>query len=210
MGLEMGLEVGLEVGAVRRKVAFLTVLGALLTSMFAGTGAVPSQGERPPQPFYQDFFSGRVTLQGQPAPAGLQLLACVGDCLNGFESEPIELEEGGRFTLLEVKPTNELLIGVPVSFYIVNEFGRIRAEQTKAFIGVYDSYTLDLTFVDSLPAPTPIPTITPTVTLTPTAVLPVPGDPGVTAIPRLAMIIGAGAFAMGGVLVLLARRRAEA
>ncbi len=192
---------------VRWEVTFLLI--ALAAIAIATLGAVPQQGERPPQPFFQDFYSGSVTLQGAPAPAGAKLIACVLDCVTGFESKSIELQSGGKYQLLEVNPSEEALIGLNVSFYLVNDFGRIRAQETTAFIGVFNFYIVDLTFSDPLPAPTPFPTVTPTTQPTPTDILPVPGDPAITAIPRLALIIGAAAVAAGAGMILLARRRIE-
>ncbi len=192
---------------MRWEVSFLLVAFALMA--IATVGAVPQQGERPPQPFFQDFYSGTVTLRGAPAPAGTKLIACVLDCETGFESKAVELQAGGAYKLLEVNPSDEALIGLPVNFYLVNDFGRIKAQETSAFIGVFDFYVVDLTFNDRLPVPTPIPTVTPTMQPTPTAILPVPGDPAITAIPRLALIIGAAAVAAGAGMVLLARRRVE-
>ena len=155
------------------------------------------------------LFSGRVSLQGAPPPVGTQLLACVDNCVTGFESQPVELEPGGEFSFLEVNPSDEALIGRQVRFYLVNQYGRIQAIETKPFVGVFDFYTVSLTFNDPMPVPTPTPTITPVPTLTPTAVLPIPGDPRVTAIPRLALIIGAAVVVAGAGLILVARRRTE-
>ncbi|PKB72881.1 MAG: hypothetical protein BZY75_04745 [SAR202 cluster bacterium Io17-Chloro-G7] len=183
----------------------LTIVVMAVTAI----GAVPQQGERPPQPFFQDFYSGTVTLQGVPAPAGTKLIGCVLDCVTGFESKPVELQAGGRYESLEVNPSDEALIGLPVSFYLVNDFGRIKAEETTDFVGVFDFYVADLTFNLPLPVPTPIPTVTPTMQPTPTAILPVPGDPAITAIPRLALIVGAVAVAAGAGMILLARRRLD-
>ena len=192
-----------------RVAAFYAVLGLILAAAFANLAAVPQQGERPPTPFFQDFFSGAITLQGKPAPTGLRLIACVNGCTTGFESEPLVIETPGQYTLLEVNPSDDALIGLRIEFYLANDFGRIKAVETRAFVGVFNIYPQDLTFNGAMPSPTPTPTITPTVTLTPTAALPVPGDPIVTVIPRLALFIGAAAVATGIVLVLLARRKVE-
>ena len=145
---------------MRWEATFLLLAFAVIA--IATVGAAPQQGERPPQPFFQDFYSGTVTLQGAPAPAGTKLIGCVLDCVTGFESKAVELQAGGTYELLEVNPLDEALIGLPVRFYLVNDFGRIIAQETTAFIGVFDFYVLDLTFNDRLPVPTPIPTATPT------------------------------------------------
>lgn len=192
---------------MRREVTFLLLAFAVMA--IATVGAVPQQGGRPPQPFFQDFYSGTVSLRGAPAPAGTKLIACVLDCVTGFESKAVELQAGGTYEFLEINPSDEALIGLPVRFYLVNEFGRIEARETAAFIGVFDFYVVELTFNDPLPAPTPIPTVTPTMRPTPTASLPVPGDPAITAIPRLALIVGAAAVAAGAGMIFLTRRGVE-
>ena len=182
---------------------------AIMVMAISTLAAVPQQGERPPQPFFQDFYSGSVTLQGAPAPAGTILIGCLVDCETRFQSKSVEIQDGGIFEMLEVNPTDQALIGLPVSFYIINEFGRIKALETADFTAIFDFHVVDLTFTDGLPAPTPIPTVTPTPQPTPTAILPVPGDPAITEIPRLALIIGATAVAVGAGMILLARRRTE-
>ena len=187
----------------------ILLLVAIAVMANAAVGAVPQQGERPPQPFFQDFYSGTVTLKGAPAPAGTRLIACVLDCVTGFESKSVELQAGGTYASLEVNPSDEALIGLPVSFYLVNDFGRIKARESTDFIGVFDFYVMDLSFDDSLPVPTPVPTMTSTPQPTPTAILPVPGDPAITAIPRLALIAGAAAAAAGAGMIFLGRRRVE-
>ena len=188
---------------MRREICFLVTILALFSSALSTLGAVPRQGERPPQPFFQDFFSGTVTVLGAPAPAGAQLIACIDDCAAGFESQPVQVGQEGSYSTLEMNPSDEALIGHTVSFYLVNEFGRIKAVETRAFVGVFNFYIVDLTFNERLPTAPLIPTVTPT------ASLPVPGDPGVTAIPRLALIVGAAAVAAGTGLLLLARHRTE-
>ena len=192
---------------MRWEVTILLVAFTVLA--IATVGAVPQQGERPPQPFFQDFYEGTVTLQGSPAPAGTKLIGCILDCENEFESQSVELQTAGRFKFLEINPSNQALIGLQIKFYLVNEFGRIKAQESRDFIGVFNTYVVDLTFKNPLPSPTPVPTATPTPQPTPTAILPVPGDPAITAIPRLALIIGAAAVTAGAGLIFLARRRIE-
>ena len=203
---------------MRRISASFRISAVLCVVALALMGAGPKQVERPPQPFFQDFISGVVTVQGAPAPAGTQLIACIDDCDNVFQSKPKTLAEGGGFELLEVNPSDENLIGHEISFHLVNDFGRIRAVETRAFVGIFDFYPTDLTFTDPLPTPpvpptpvppTPTPPTPPTPEPTPTAILPVTGDPTVTAIPRLALMVGAGAAVVGAGLLLAVRRAKE-
>ncbi len=194
---------------MRRISASFGIIAVLCVGALVFMGAGPNQIERPPQPFFQDFISGVVTVQGEPAPAGTQLIACIDDCDTVFRSKPKTLADGGSFELLEVNPSDENLIGHEISFHLVNEFGRIQAVETRAFVGIFDFYPTDLTFNDPLPTPPVPPTPTPTPEPTPTAILPVTGDPTVTEIPRLALLAGGGAAVVGAGLLLAVRRAKE-
>ena len=197
---------------VWRKTAFRAVLASLTIVLAGAIGAGPKQEGGPPQPFLPEFYSGQVLVQGAPAPAGSELFACIDDCEGVYRSAPVKVAESGSYTMLEVNPEDQGLLNRTVYFYLINEFGRIRALETTEFTGSLTGIcpdrrgtclTLDLSFADPIPAPTPTPTITPT------ASLPVPGDPGVTVIPKLALAIGAAAAAAGVLLLLVARRRVQ-
>jgi len=177
------------------------------TVAFTYLGASPRQSERPPQPFFQDFFSGIVTHQGAPPPMGTLLVACIDDCLDGFESEPSVLKPDGTFDQLEVNPGRQDLVGHTITFYLLNSFGRIKAAEERPYIGVFDFYVQNLTFDEPLPAPpatkTPMPTIWPT----PTASLPIAGDPAVNKVPRIAVTVGLIGVILGSLLLFVARRK---
>ena len=147
----------------KRPLAAATAILVLLA--LAAMLAVPARAQegRPPQPLLQDFFQGTVTVQGAPAPEGTRMVACVDQCID-FQSEVVIIGASGSYAGLEVDPTNAALIGGDVSFYIINQHGSIRADQTVAFSGVYNTYTVDLTFSSPIPdgtRPTPVPTATP-------------------------------------------------
>ena len=191
-----------------RKVSTNLILILALTAFAVSViGAGPGQIERPPQPFFQDFFSGSVTVQGSPAPAGTLLIACIDDCQDVFESEPYSLKADGTFDQLEVNPKSEDLVGHTITFYLVNTFGRIKAMEERPYIAVFDFYVQDLTFDDPMPAPSPTPAPEPTPVPTPTASLPIAGDPAVTRFPKIALFIGSIAVVMGGLLLFAARRK---
>lgn len=185
-----------------KKTGILVIWPSLVLAALVTLGAGPRQGGLPPQPFFPDTVSGRVTLQGKPAPAGTLLVACIDDCGSVFESAPFQLSEDGSFSGLKIDPADQRLVGHQISFYLVNEFGRIRAAETVTFLGAVEMHIADLTFSQAMPVPTPTPT------LTPTAALPSPGDPVVTVIPRIALMAGAAAVVAGISLLYLARRRA--
>lgn len=214
----------------------LAALAAIL--MLTATAAMPGQDQdkRPSQPLLQDFYSGVVTVQGSPAPAGTLLVACVDGCVN-YQSNAVAVGESGAYAGLMLEPTDYRMIGRDVTFHIINQHGSIQAGETSEFYGVYDLYTQDLTFNSPLPAlatptptptatpvptatPTPMPTATPEPTATPTptpvpdptptAILPVTGDTSITRIPPLAIIGGIVLVLAGGGLLYAAARRARA
>ena len=203
---------------VWRKSASFLALAALIIVLAGAMGAGPRQDGSPPQPFFPEIYSGRVLVQGTPAPSRSELIACIDDCESVYQSAPVEIEEGGIYTVLEVDPGDERLLNRTVSFHLINEFGRIQALETTKFIGSLTDIcldrrgtcrVLDLNFADSVPGPAPIPTVTPSPTVTPTASLPVAGDPGVTAITKFVLAIGAVAAGAGILLLLVVRRRVQ-
>ena len=192
--------IGLGGAVVRREFPFLALALALNFAMLVTLAASPHQ-DKPPQPFGPDAFSGRAVVQSGAPPLGMKLFACIDDCLI-YKSEVVGIKEGGAYSRLVVNPTDRSLVGHSIHFYLANDFGRIQALETVDFAGATDNFTLDLNFSDTIPVPTPLPTVTPT------ASLPVPGDVTVTAIPRMALIVGAIAVVLGMGILMAARRRA--
>ena len=192
---------------MRRSSTTIFLMVALLLSALAWIAAGPSQDERPPQPFFQDFLSGTVLLQGSPPPEGTLLIACIDDCDTVFRSAPFSLKADGSFGQLEVNPSSEKLVGHTIYFYLVNEYGRVRAEESRTYIGVFDFYVQDLTFVEPMPLPDPTPQPEPTPRSTPTASLPVAGDPSVAQLPKIALMAGGVAVVAGAGLLMAARRK---
>jgi len=184
---------------------FMVVQGLLV--MFLLLGAAPNQIDRPPQPFFQDFFSGYVTLQGGVPPVSTLLIACIDDCDTGFQSKPYRLNADGSFHQLEVNPMNEELVGHPITFYLTNDFGKIPAVENRLYIGVFDFYIQDLTFTELMPLPSPTRLPDPTPQPTPTASLPIAGDPPVTKLPKIALASGGIAVVFGSVLLFASRRK---
>ena len=179
---------------LRRKVSGCLAVAVVFLASLALVGASPRQSEVPPQPFFADYFSGVVRLQGSPAPAGTQLVACVADC-ESFQSKPVLLTGGGAFHLLEVNPSNRFLRGDPISFYLVNAHGRIQAAESALFEGAYAIVRLNLSFDQPLATPLPPP------------LLPQVGDPVLPMLPRAALALGTVILAGGLALLMLNRRR---
>ena len=178
----------------------LVLAGLVFTSLII-VGAGPRQGNVPPQPFFPDTIFGSVTVQGTPAPINAELVACIDDCENVFESVPVLLLQNGSFSNLKVNPEDQTLVGHPIAFYLVNEYGRIQAAETITFRGGPDIHSVRLTFSQAMPIPTPTPT------LTPTAALPATGDPVVIVIPKVVLLTGVSVVLAGLFLLCVARQR---
>ena len=193
----------------------VSALVAVLFSLVVGLSVLGAVAQQPPPPM---IFSGPVFVQGQPAPVGVSLLACVLDCATGWESEAVETraapdkpEEPVWYTGVIVGPPAELLSG-PITFWIVTDFGRIRATQSSVYKPDFNNLTpiLRLDFADPVPlAPTPTAPPTPTAvpTPSPTAISPLPGDASVPGLSRLVLIVGAAALLVGGAILFVIRRR---
>ena len=185
----------------------LTALVAIVSSLMIGLvilGAAPQQGI----PQFPIIYGGDVTVQGQPVPTDVSLIVCVGGC-DSWASDPVLTLEGGRYFGLAARPP-ESLLRQEVTFWIVEpESGqRIMAVETDTFEPDNNiQRTLDLTFND--PIPTPPPAMPPTNTPAPTQAIipPVPGDPAVQTLSRVAVFAGIAALLVGGAALYLVRRR---
>ena len=179
---------------LRRKIGDGLAAVLVLLACLALVGAGPRQSEVPPQPFYADYFSGLVWLQGSPAPVGTQLVACVADC-ETFQSKPVLLTDGGAFHLLEVNPPSRFLRGDLISFYLVNAHGRIQAAESVLFEGEYAISRLNISVDQPLPTSLPPP------------LLPQVGDPVLPILPRAALALGTVLLAGGLAFLMMNRRR---
>ncbi|MCE2463568.1 MAG: hypothetical protein J4F46_06630 [Dehalococcoidia bacterium] len=185
----------------------LTALVAIVSSLMIGLvilGAAPQQGI----PQFPIIYGGDVTVQDNPVPTNISLIVCVGGC-DSWASDPVMTLQGGRYFGLAARPP-EALLRQEVTFWIVEpESGqRIMAAETDTFVPDNNiQRTLNLTFSD--PIPTPPPAAPPTNTPAPTQVVipPVPGDPSVQTLSRVAVFAGIAALLVGGAALYLVRRR---
>lgn len=144
----------------------------------------PLSGAKTPHSFY---YSGSVTVEGRPAPDGLEIVISSGD----REVERV-LTSGGRYSALAVGTPDDTYTGKAVTFAMGDE----QAPQKDVFVAVDllkcpDQVTkaLDLTFarVPISVAKTPAFFVTP----------PFPGDPSVPGVPSLALLLGAVLVVVG-------------
>ena len=95
------------------------VLGLVYVVTLMGlVAAAPAQG-LPPNP---DILSGTVFLDGNPAPGGLVILACVEDdeCEPEYRGQTVITGAAGRYIALVVQQPANSDIGKKVSFFILN------------------------------------------------------------------------------------------
>ena len=152
-----------RISLVASGLAFLILAVALAVSFFPeGSFA---QGGPPPGGI---IYYGEATVDGEPVPDGIEIVARVGD----YESKPITVAEG-RYASLSVASPDTSHAGQTISFFL----GDVPADQTD----IYQPHGIpviktgfDLTFPNlPEPTPTPAPSVVPTDT-PPTPVVPSP------------------------------------
>ena len=153
----------------------LLLYGATLLALIAAT---PYQGI-PPSPA---IYVGVATVDGQPAPEGTMLVACVDNLVCGpnhadFPTAPDAVATDGKFFALTAQGVNESQRGrATVHFFIINETGRVKATETTTYGSNSPTdliFSINLTF-GAVPTPTPAPTPTPTATTVTTTPPPTP------------------------------------
>ena len=190
---------------VRGKGAILGTILVVIAVAASTLGAWPRQEfpepGTPTVTLAPDTYSGSVRVKGLSVSSGVNLYACIDDCIV-YTSESVVTGEAGSYSGLVLSPDLTSLTGLPITFYLSNNHGRITAFEQQDFRGVGRGYTLDLSFDGPLPAPPA------QATPTPTAILPATGDTVVAAIPTWIMAAGFAALIGGVTLLLMARRRA--
>mgnify|MGYP005851083551 CR=1 FL=1 len=140
---------------VLRLLAPLGLALALLSPVVTALAAPDAQGLPP----YPVFYSGTVTVAGQPAPDGLEVRARVGNTWSGPG-----VTEGGRYSL--TFPGEGTLAGQRVTFWLNQA---VVATETDVLPSGFERRTVNLTFSTMPPplTPTPTPDGTPQATPTP-------------------------------------------
>ncbi len=166
-------------------IVVLLVYGVLLLALLAAT---PFQGI-PPSPA---IYTGIATVNGEPAPEGTVLVACVENLVCApdhanadYRRDGDTVGADGKFSALIAQGVSESQRGrATVHFFIISEHGRVKAEETATY---GSSSPTDLIFTQNLtfgaaptPAPTPTPTPAPTPVATPTTAPTAPPTPAPT------------------------------
>ncbi|HCG91098.1 MAG TPA: hypothetical protein DEZ08_04590 [Dehalococcoidia bacterium] len=154
------------------KITVFCTLGLVLLCISAG----PKQESVPPQPFYADFYTGTVRVQGTIPELPIVLYACVVSCdREGFKSRTIAVGPDGTYDNLHVDPSNKKYLYQIVTFYLETPFGNIMANEHAIMEGAFSRNRLDLTFSD--PVPVFVPVVIPDEIIVPETELPSVGGP---------------------------------
>ncbi len=134
--------------------ASLSVFLALVLTLAAAFFPLDTfaQGGPPPGGI---IYYGEATVDGEPVPDGLEIIARVGD----YESKPVTVTQG-KYASLSVASPDTSHAGQTINFFL----GDVQADQTDRYQphGIPVIKTgFGLTF-SALPAPTPAPTVIPT------------------------------------------------
>jgi len=128
---------------------FILMLSSWVTVI--GMGAMPKQESVPPQPFYADFYSGRVTVTDEWPNTGVKLYACVLDC-SRFRTEMVEVDvKSGLYEGLKIDPSDKRLLYQEVTFHLDNGVGSVKALETSSMEGAFIRKIVDLTFEAPVP-----------------------------------------------------------
>ena len=135
----------------RRLIGYFATLFGLTLLALGLMGAGPRQEGVPPAPYGATFFSGKATIQGAPVTGSVSLVGCIDGCGEVYQSEPVNIEANGAYSLLRINPIDTELVGRVVTYHLINEFGSIKAVETNRFEGDFEIYEVALTFTDPLP-----------------------------------------------------------
>ncbi len=168
------------------------VVGLFVVSMLIGHVGLDnvSHAGGPPQPYYADYIIGQIDLGDQVMSEGLRVVACISGC-PVYETDQMAVSEDGDYKLA-LHPEDRRLAGRVAIIYLLNDYGRVRANETVTFSGGFKTHKVDLSFDESLPVPPDLPD------------LPAVGDDVVPILPKYAIIFGIGAI-VGG--FMLSKRR---
>ena len=161
------------------------IVGLFALSMFAGHLLLSdvSYAGGPPQPYYADYVMGTIDLGDSVVTEDLRIAACISGC-QVYETNHVTIGEDGEYKLA-LHPEDRRLAGRIAIIYLLNDYGRVRANETVAFSGGFKTHQLNLTFEKSLPVPPDLPD------------LPAVGDEVIPLLPGYAIVFGVSAIMLG-------------
>ena len=140
----------------------------------------------PPQPYYADYVMGQVDIPDASFSEGLKVAACISGC-HVYQTESVSIDEDGNYKLA-LHPPDRRLAGRTAIIYLLNDYGRVRANETVDFSGGFKTHKLDLTFAESLPVPPDLPA------------LPMVGAPLIPLLPKYVIAFGISAIAVSFII----------
>ena len=164
------------------------IVGLFVLSMFTGHVLLSdvSYAGGPPQPYYADYVMGKIDLGDTVVAEDLRVAACISGC-QVYETDHVSIDENGDYKLA-LHPEDRRLAGRTAIIYLLNDYGRVRANETVAFSGGFKTHQLDLTFEKALPVPPDLPD------------LPAVGDEVIPLLPGYAIVFGISAIMLGIIL----------
>tara|TARA_B100001123_G_C15267893_1_gene1009155 strand:+ start:755 stop:1303 length:549 start_codon:yes stop_codon:yes gene_type:complete len=168
------------------------VVGLFALGMLMSQGSFNdvSHAGGPPQPYYADYVIGQITLKEGFVGENLKVAACISGC-HVYETDQVSIDENGQYKLA-LHPEDRRLAGRVAIIYLVNDYGRVRANETVAFSGGFKTHKVDLTFNEPLPVPPDLPS------------LPAVGDEIIPLLPKYAIVFGVSALIVS---FIISRRR---
>ena len=121
----------------------------------AGDGDEPAGANPGANESQWDVFEGHAFAAGLLTPNGLPLVACLGGCEAGYVSDPVTVGSEGRYSGLKVSREQsdtdagvdgDVVDGDVVTFWLVGEENRVRADQAVLFLGNAETRKLHLSF----------------------------------------------------------------
>ena len=174
------------------KLIWKATFGLLAVALLLGNVSVKEvlYAGGPPQPYYADYVMGEVISSSKVGSDNLMVAACIAGC-NVYETDYAAVEADGRYKLA-LHPEDRRLSGRTAIIYLLNDYGRVRANETVVFSGGFKTHRLDLTFNGSLPVPPDLPD------------LPAVGDELIPLLPKYMVAVGISAILLS---FIISRRR---
>lgn len=136
--------------SVKRTIWAFLMLAALSATLFAALGAGPDDARASSVNSNWEIFEGHAYADHRAAPAGVDLIACLGGCDEGYVSPPVATGKDGIYQV-KVDPGQLRPDGRMVTFWLVSGAERVEADQDVLFRGNGEVRVLDLNFQDLPP-----------------------------------------------------------